>query len=249
MGALRRRIRIVTANGQARGALEDDFHHFRVAISHDNERITGIQGNAVRYPYTSCPGAPNSLTALMGKPLSGSLPAVADYTDRFQQCTHLYDLSCLVITAIADQARERVYDIQVDDPEGGLPRSAILHCNGNLVLDWQLDGNDIHSQDSFDGVDVRGGFRRHLDNAALSAEQIELASVLRRGIFISRGRFDPWNISTGQQAGGCYTLQPERIGAAVLITDNSYDFTHTPEQLTVADNDWLAVDKTKFIQP
>lgn len=264
MGALRRRIRIVTANGEARGALEDDFHHFRVAIGHNSERITHIQGDAVRYPYISCPGAPNELIALVGNALNGSLPAVANYTDRLKQCTHLYDLSCLVITAIADQALERIYDVQVDDPQGdlpesdlpegglpggGLPRAATLRCNGRLVLDWQLDGLVIHSEDSFNGVDVRGGFRRHLDSTALSRDQTEQASVLRRGIFISRGRFDPWDITTGEQAGGCYTLQPERIGTAVLITDNSYDFTHTPEQLTAADNDWLTVQDGAFIQP
>ncbi len=56
-GIYHRRIRATSSPGLVNAELEDDFHHFRVRLQHDGEKIVEIEGDAVRYPWTTCPGA------------------------------------------------------------------------------------------------------------------------------------------------------------------------------------------------
>src|SRR3546814_7802131 len=45
---LHRIIRLHAIDGEVRGALEDDFHHFRVLIRHDGARVTNVEATALR---------------------------------------------------------------------------------------------------------------------------------------------------------------------------------------------------------
>ncbi|HLS98281.1 MAG TPA: DUF2889 domain-containing protein [Porticoccaceae bacterium] len=249
MSALLRRIRLVHRRGEVRGALEDDFHHFRVALRHAEGKVSAIAGKALRHPYNLCPGALGQLRQLIGQPLSGDLTAVAGYSDRLKQCTHLYDLACLAIALAAEDAGARSYDVRVDDPAGDRPRAAQLRVDGRPALDWRLEGDIILSSGPFNGVSVRGAFRSYIDGADLPAETVIAATVLRRGIFISKGRFQHWGENLDAQRGGCHTLQPERIDDARLIVDSGRDFSHDPAALTRDDSDWLAVTADGFARP
>ena len=56
-GAYHRRIRLVADEWTVRGDLEDDFHHFTVHLGHDGDHVVTVVGDAVRYPWTTCPAA------------------------------------------------------------------------------------------------------------------------------------------------------------------------------------------------
>ena len=249
MGALMRRIRLVQHRDEVRGALEDDFHHFRVALRHGHGHVTAIAGDALRHPYNLCPGALGVLQQLEGKPLAHDLEAMPGYSDRLQHCTHLYDLACLAITLAAEGVAARTYGLRVDDPEGNSPRIAQLRVDGRLVLDWRLLDGRVVSPGDFQQMDLRGGFRRHLDNAGLPRAAVIAASVLRRGIFISTGRFAHWGENLQAQKGGCYTLQPNRINSARLIAHSGRDFSRNAAALTRDDDAWLTATDAGFDQP
>ena len=72
-GVYRRRIRLVlTDPGVVRAELEDDYHHFRCTLTFADGLITGCEGEAVRHPWTTCPGAMGLLRSLAGTPLDAA---------------------------------------------------------------------------------------------------------------------------------------------------------------------------------
>ena len=69
-GVYRRRIRLTASPGAVKAELEDDFHHFATTLHHDGKYATQVVGEAIRYPWTTCPAATLRLEALAGLPLS-----------------------------------------------------------------------------------------------------------------------------------------------------------------------------------
>ncbi len=88
----RRAVSLFNAAERCEGEMEDDFHHFRIWLRHDGERIVEMGGEALRFPWTTCgSGAVGQLSSLEGlsmKPLREQLSR----EQRYRQCTHLYDL-------------------------------------------------------------------------------------------------------------------------------------------------------------
>src|SRR3546814_16735316 len=67
--------------------LEDHIHHVVVIVHHDHHEVTGVEGRAIRLPWSLCPGAISQLEELVGAPV-GVAPAVADAGTH---CTHLLE--------------------------------------------------------------------------------------------------------------------------------------------------------------
>src|SRR5262249_35262282 len=55
--AYRRKSIAIAGEFETVAAMEDDFHHFTVRLRHDGERVTGISGETIRFPWSVCPGA------------------------------------------------------------------------------------------------------------------------------------------------------------------------------------------------
>ncbi len=73
-GRLYRRKTIADAGPfETVAAMEDDFHHFTVRVRHDGSHVTEVTGEAVRFPWTTCPGAIAKLDELIGTPLFPTL--------------------------------------------------------------------------------------------------------------------------------------------------------------------------------
>lgn len=240
MMLFRRRVEIHTQqSGEVRAALEDDFHHFRVSIQHEQEIVTFIRGYAVRYPYTACPGAALPLEALVGMPLSDVAHSVTRATDGRHQCTHMLDLAGLAIAAAARQTHDLIYDVSVPQRTDGRT-SPVLWRDGREYLQWQVNGTLIEGPAPYCGIDLNHGMAAWAINT-LEPEEAEAALLLRRCTTISRGReYDLDSVGHAAKTGLCYSQQPGRAEQALRMKGSTLDFTNHAEQLCASDQDWFA---------
>ena len=234
-GLYRRRIRITTAPGQARADLEDDPHRYGVIVRHDDERITAVEGIALRTPWDLCREATRVLDRLVGMPLSPDTQAVYRHTNGRAQCTHLFDLAGLAAAHAARGTPGREYDIDVSCIDPRATRRARLRVDGHELLNWTLLRTRILGSQTFAGQDVRGMMpwakARFIDRDALEA-----VIVLRRAVFISGNRmFDMDRMAradaTGHVNGACYVYQQGVAARALRERGSTLDFGDTPERL------------------
>jgi hypothetical protein len=235
-GAYRRSIMVVASQGAVTSELEDDFHHFRVTITHDGERVTGVEAEGVRFPWATCPIAAQELQPLVGMALSTRSTAVGDVVSARDNCTHQFDLAGLAVAHAARGAPgARRYDITVHDPvdrrrQAGLVRSG---REGGLTLDWIVDDNTILAPSELAGRPLRGGFLEWAEQT-LGADEAEAAIALRRACYIAFGRrqdldvFDDAVPLLGIMSGSCFTFRPERARSARRIKGSVRDFTAEP---------------------
>lgn len=239
MSIFRRRIEVVMGPiGHVRAALEDDFHHFRVHIQHSQGRLTGIEGQAVRYPFTACPQATEPLQRLLDMPLDHIAHSVNRATEANLQCTHLLDLAGLAIAAAARGAGNRRYDIAVPRREQGRT-VASLHRDGQLLLTWEVQDSRVVGPAPYAGVDLRAGMARWA-LSELPVEEAEAALLLRRCTLISLGR----EVNLDREAhalpsGKCYSQQPDIAEQALRNVGSTWDFTARKTALCADDQQWL----------
>jgi hypothetical protein len=240
VGTYRRRIMVRRMGDRAWGELEDDFHHFRVSFHHDGSKVTDVTGSGIRSPWTTCLDAGEPLLALNGTALTVG-PLALSHLDARQNCTHMFDLAGLVVTHTARGGDgTRVYDMAIDDPEPGSgTRDARLWRDGDLVLDWQLEGRTVLSPSEWVDVPLWNGFipwaARELDD-----ELGEAAVALRRACDIAIGRLADLDLLAAAadldhgMSGICHSFQPDRAPLAIRRKGSGRDFTDH-EDLLLAD--------------
>lgn len=207
-GCFRRRIRIEPGTGRVRAALEDDFHCMAVILHHDGVRISGIEADMDRAPWTTCPGA----RAVLETTFRGT--ALADAARRGEKqanCTHLYDLAVLAAAHAADGV-PLVYDIEVSDPVDGLWHAAISTGSEVLVQFSHCD-NIVIQPDEITGTSLFG-LRGWIE--ALPEPQREAARLLQWAAILAHGRVIPMERQSDASVipPNCFTFQPERKGDA-----------------------------------
>lgn len=240
--ALNRVIRIAGRPGVVRATLEDDFHHFRVVLRHAEGRVTAVEADSPRSPYSLCPVAGLELRRIVGMVLSEDMTAVFRVADAREQCTHQIDLAALAVTAAARGTTRRRYDIVVYDRRPGEDRHALLSRDGAPLLDWTLDGYAIAAPEPYAGHQLGTGFTSWVAEA-LDPEAAEAALVLRRGVFISGGRGMAKQLdgyASAPVTSGCWVQQPARAPLAMRQKGSTQDFTGRAASLTQADEAWLA---------
>jgi len=252
-GIYRRRIVVRRHDGHVvTGAMEDDFHHFHVEVTHDGSRVTRVDSRAERGPWTTCADAVEPLRLLAGVELSTS-PTVLRERDARSNCTHLFDLAGLAITHAArtrpgadssaerrhDLRAARRYDLSVDEAAAARPdgsRTATLWVDGALRLRWDFDDDGIVAPAEWTPAPLRAGFLKWAA-ARLDHETAESAIVLRRGLDISKGRdLDLDEVGVAAEladftAPVCHSLAPGIADHAVRIRGSARDFTEQPELL------------------
>ncbi len=144
-GNYRRRIRVVNVDARTVvGGLEDDFHYFVVTVHHDGAVVTGVETEAHRWPWTTCPSAGLRLQELIGMELSPRCLAVGAVTNPHRQCTHQFDLAGLAIAHATRDDAVRQYDVTI--PYGAQSGGAVpvrLARDGEEILVWTLDGEEV----------------------------------------------------------------------------------------------------------
>jgi hypothetical protein len=237
-GLYRRRIRLVNDPehpGRSFGELEDDFHHFRVDISHADGTITGVSGTGVRGPWTTCMDAGVKLAPLVGQPVSLSSTAVGDYTDARQNCTHMFDLAGLVVAQAARNTETRQYDMEFSDRRGAPSvAQARIWRDGALVLEWALEDEQIAAPVDWVGAPIHDKFIVWAE-ANLDPDLAEAAIALKRIVNISLGRtmidLDELELASDIAArmhGACHTYQQGNAAVAIRHKGSARDFTDTP---------------------
>ncbi len=244
MGAMHRRIAVVSRSigddaAEARAVVEDDFHHFRVAVRRRGQRVSEVYSHALRNPTVLCPSAGERLVEIVGMPLSAASVAVHEQVDARQQCTHMIDLAGLAVAALAQQRPRRLYEAVVPDRIGGRTR-ATLSRDGFPVLAWDMDGATVTGPHLFAGLEIGTGFTGWV-RERLSLDEAEAALVLRRAVFISGGRGINLD-APGRRAGpmgGCWVWQPQRAAGATRNVGSTLDFTGRVDALIEDDQAWL----------
>jgi hypothetical protein len=238
-GTYRRRIRLVASGDEIQGELADDFHHFAVRLRHDGERVVDIEGEDIRVPWTTCPGAMAAGKQIVGAKLTLSLLEVARQANLRAQCTHLFDLASLAVShaarVVSGGARSRQYDASLADfsrdrPEG-TPSS--LTRDGGHLFAWRIDRMTILAADDplFAGRKLSSQSFYRFVEGELDAEAAEAALVLRRAVFIGLGRrYDFDRISHAAEfakvvGSACHTFDPARVDGARRVIGTVRDFS------------------------
>jgi len=246
-GIYRRRIRLIADAERAYGELADDFHHFAATLGHDGEQITEIGGEAIRTPWTTCPGSVDALEKLRGTKLAQAQSGLAGATDPRIHCTHLLDVALLTAAhayrhgRAADRSWRR-YEVEVPDRREGRTR-ALLLCDGNLLLDWVIDGATIEDalHDALVGRKIVGGGFTEFVEDRLEPDIAEAALVLRRAVMIAMGRtYDFDRIARASEfsemvGDACHTFDPDRAPSAGRIIGSARDFTARPDDVLSRD--------------
>lgn len=239
-GRLRRLISLDRrGDGCAVAWLEDDFHHFGVTIIHNDARVTDVRVVALRYPWSSCVGSPAALQALVGKPLVERSSAIGGLIEMRSQCTHIFDLSGLLLRHISLRRQSRIYEVTVPDhcvtrpgPDDGAEplEPVMLRQDGRLVMEWHVRrGAEIAGPGPFAGHSLGRGFRQWTE--AMDGDQAEHAGILRRAVLVAGGRQS--GISDTNKPAGmptlCYGLRPEKWPEARQLRHLKRRFDDSPD--------------------
>src|SRR3546814_6276769 len=126
--------------------LEDPIHHVVVIVHHDHHEVTGVEGRAIRLPWSLCPGAISQLEELVGAPV-GVAPAVADAGTH---CTHLLESALTAVRFAGTTAGDRRYDLEVTDVEGDAGQPSVLAVarrDDGFELTLHTDGRQLLAPD------------------------------------------------------------------------------------------------------
>ncbi len=231
----RRSIRLVTTEaGTVVGDLEDDFHRFRVTLRHDGTRVLAAEGEARRWPWTTCPGAVEPLALLAGAPLTDRCTGIGAFLKPRANCTHLFDLAGLTVSHAARGAATRRYDVSVA-PNRGRDGAAVLERDGVVLHEWTVRDNRAVAPAPFSTVPWEGGYFRWAEET-FDPEASEAVIVLRRACTIAAGRgvdLDsiPAASDMQQMTGTCYTFSAERMPVALRIRESVRDFGPDPDTI------------------
>lgn len=206
-----RRIVLQPGPGWIGGALEDDMHRFHMRFDHKDGRIVAVKAQALRHPWSECPGAAPHIAG----ELTGELLSDVANRDPSLHCTHLFDLA-VVMAAHAGDSEPTRFDMRVADRVAGRT-TATLERNGVECVRWYLDELAISGGEPWDGKDLK---RLSQWKRELAPELAELATILRRAVFISGGRqfeatSDRANHMGDFRQGVCFNYQPPQIDRSV----------------------------------
>jgi hypothetical protein len=233
----RRAIQIIADPRRAVAEIEDDFHHFVVSVEHDGQVVTAASGQAVRYPWSSCPMAGGALGALAGLPLSTDPIAIYRFSDPLQQCTHMFEMAGLAVTQAARGVGRRRYDAVVDDPRDGA-LTAELRLDGEPTLTWRLQDGVIVEPATYAGHRPDDFRTRTLGD--LPHATAEAVLILRRAVWLAASRsIDVDRFATAAdmgRAGVCFSFQPHRAESAKRRRGSVRDFSSGGGPLTRVDN-------------
>ncbi|HRF88361.1 MAG TPA: DUF2889 domain-containing protein [Pseudomonadales bacterium] len=237
-GAYRRRIRLEQREGAVFGALEDTNHGFTVTVTHDGERVTAIDAQTKRIPYTSCPGAVEPINGYIGTSIHASLRDLNFHMPPSSNCTHLLDLTVMAIRHAASAKPVRQWDITVTDQTEARDAICTVLRDGEQVFQWQARDLQLTQPAEFAGNPFYLGFGKWATKC-FEGDELEAAFILQKGYFVSLARFfdveqmagEPALASQEGMGGACYTYSHPAIEHGVRTAGCVRDFSDCEEKL------------------
>lgn len=215
-GVYRRRIELAKAGTQVHVSLLDDFHDMRCVVEHDGKRVTNLDGEILRAPFTTCCSAGLALRELVHLPLTTGRAELYGAGRPQRNCTHLFDMVALALVHSLLPISERAFDFIVpDEGNGGALLQAFV--DGQMVHSWDVVQETIRAPHRLSGRRLFGGFQSWA-MATFDGVQLDAALGLQMAVFVARGR----RYLVDQESGHWVKDQPERIGACFSFTEPQF---------------------------
>lgn len=231
----RRATSIQVSGSRVIAEMEDDFHHFRICLSHDGLVITKVVGESIRFPWSTCGHeSEKKIQELEGLGLE-SLYKQLTSQQRFSHCTHMFDLVQLAISHALTGQSPRLYQAAITlTPALGACQAELLRDGSRLFL-WDIEQGSITGPAPYGGLEV-GGLAAWAHQHQ-PVEMIEAVLILQRAIHVSMGKIFDW--SSAKKASEmnlpptCHTFQPSSASRATRVADNIRDFSAGFDQMSV----------------
>lgn len=232
-----RKIALKCQPGIVDGEIRDTMHHFRVRLYHDDKNILKTESTAIRYPWSTCPQADSKLEELIGMPLDSNSSTVGRFATATEHCTHIFDLTGLMVAHAAHKRPPWEYYAQVTEAGPG-QQQATLSCNGQQILDWRIKHGVIDAQAPYQDVNLQKQFIQWAEQN-LNPEQVDAALIMRRTWTIAAARFVDLSVIESAAKlnipAHCYSLQPVRSKEALPMQGMTVDYDKKPLILTAVD--------------
>jgi hypothetical protein len=188
--------------------MEDESHRMQVTVTHDGTRVTDLETESRRIPWSACPNAGFKLRDLIGLPLRRMHETTGQ--DVKLHCTHLFDLTRVAI-ARAKVGASVQYDIAVEDRIERRTHGEILR-NGQSVLRWDVSHRSVTGPDPFIGHVLVGAPQWP---SGLDDDMLEAALVMRRVFMVAQIR-EP-KAAVARTYGPTHTLDAEFLSKAGIL--------------------------------
>lgn len=239
-GVFRRRIHMQALLRDIQVDLEDDNHGFRLRLGHDGQCVTGVEVDALRVPFNTCPEAVRPLQRVIGHRLDESAATLRQRLVPSDNCTHMYDMAVLAISQAARSAGTscvtRCYAMAVDDERNGVTH-ARLTCDGRETHNWRISNHTIIAPAELAGQPIMRGFHAWASRK-FSGLRLEAAGMLQRAYFVAQSRRHSFSPATENPATSdrmpstaCYSYGTGVVERAFRSEGTVRDFTDTPERL------------------
>lgn len=236
-GIFRRRMSLRVAGHRVAVDMEDDNHGFRVRLEHDGDRVTGLEIDAVRHPFNTCPEAIRLLQQrLLGLRLDEEEKTLRTRLVPGENCTHMYDMALIAMAHARDAESCVIYDMEVEDECKGITTARVAR-DGQTIHTWKIGNHTLLAPAEHAGQPVMRGFYQWASRA-FSGIPREAAMVLQRAYFVAQSRrysyapaADHPATSDGMPRGSCYSYNAGAVERAHRSDGTIRTFSDAPGKL------------------
>lgn len=230
-GCFRRLVRTFRVPGKILVTLDDTHHSMWLVMHHANGHVTDIEARVARGPATSCGSADRPLGKLKGLPVDGDMLAFRERLPPVLNCTHLMDLAYWAFrNATSQTPLKREVLIEIPD-EAGAPVWIKVERDGAIVHNWYVQDHHIVEPPKLAGKPMMKGFASWA-REQFSGDDLDLAIMLQRGVFVARGRRHlvdlspavPLNAAPAMRD-ACHSYSQDHFDTATSIVGYVRDFT------------------------
>jgi hypothetical protein len=207
---------IAGGQGRIEAHMQDHVHHVKVVITHADGRVISAIPQGVRLPWDMCPFGIAGVTRIAGMTIEKAREGFVWPGGRTANCVHMVDLTRVALAHV-DDTEASSYAITVT-PAFAPVREARLERDGQLLLEWTLDGERLIGAEPFNGRTLASSdFGRWREQLAPALQ--EPATILRRACHIAPSRdidLDQMRVAADsiRPDSSCFTLQPDVIQTA-----------------------------------
>lgn len=241
-GKLRRYVKLwIDAAGVAVAALEDEAHAFQIKLEYKADKVSSVKATWYRHPTSTCTDSKLALEQLVGASISASPVSLRDSLNAFKNCTHLFDISGVLIAFVwqfehNNGPAQQFFQALVYDADQQGIKLAELYCDQELVLSWQVDGMTITAPAPFDNQSWYKGFAKWLSTRFYEMNLAQII-ILQKAVFVSMARgLDHQNaigkkaLDIGHPLNSCFALDEARAQQSIRI-DTRKDFSDTDKNM------------------